>query len=147
MPVNKLNAWSSYHINQTKICVLGMSYLDHTTTVYHSSSLPKSSLSTFPYGCQWRERATRLVSCGCQWREWATMLVCPVVVSGVTGLPDWCVLWLTWKCGSLRMVASSAAVLLWWVKGLRSRRMSWTSSTLLSRTASRRVSLGLSGSW
>ncbi len=50
----------------------------------------------------------------------------------------------TWKCGWLSMCDSSAAVLLRCVKGLSSLRMSCTSSTLLSLTASSRVSSRLS---
>lgn len=50
----------------------------------------------------------------------------------------------TWKCGWLSMLDSSAAVLLRCVKGLSSLRMSCTSSTLLSLTASSRVSSRLS---
>lgn len=50
----------------------------------------------------------------------------------------------TWKCGWVRMFESSAAVLLRCVIGLRSLRMSCSSSMFLSPTASRRGSSGLS---
>ncbi len=58
--------------------------------------------------------------------------------------PVYCLQLYTWKCGWLSMCDSSAAVLLWCVKGLSSLRISCTSSTLLSLTASSRVSSRLS---
>ena len=53
----------------------------------------------------------------------------------------------TWKWGSWRMRASSAAVLLCSASCARSRRISCTSSRLLSRTASSFVSSSRSWAW